>query len=461
MPWAWTLLAVCALITGSITAWGLATRRFLEPLPVIAVVGLFIFVARPFQLFVDWRDLYSHFYPARGANGLVLLENQEIALYVTDRLREPLEPAFTRAIGACAVFLFAVSVGYVLPVARRLRSAVAHLGARRQDLNLPIAVSLSLAVGFAAQATIIARAGGPAASLESANAQSALSESFVLFLLAGFGFAGMVVWAAWRRPQTRLEWAGFVACVTLNCGFALVSGSRARVFLALVMLAVVKHYLWRPWRLVHVLAGFLALVAFASGYIAFRQNASTTSLSHAFSVAPDYALRPSVVLNDTTAFDDVFYVTSIYGRSRHHRHGNFLLNGVRSYVPRAIDPSKPDGGDIVLRRAVFGNQYGAGRPPTAIGDLYIDFGFPGVVIGALLIGVGARLMLELVASGAAGRQYRVALYAVVLVVLYELVVDSSSIALGYALTFGIPLLVTVHILGRTRWPGLRRRAVTR
>ena len=52
-----------------------------------------------------------------------------------------------------------------------------------------------------------------------------------------------------------------------------------------------------------------------------------------------------------------------------------------------------------------------------------------------------------------------ALYALFLVVVYELVVDSFSIALGYALTFAVPWLVTVHVFGRLNLLGNSRGAM--
>jgi oligosaccharide repeat unit polymerase len=448
MPAPWLLLSACAVITVGVTAWGLLSGRFLEPLPVVMSVCALMFVARPLQMFLDWPDLFSHFFPENGARGLVLLANQEIAFYVTERLRGSLETALTTALGACALFLLMAFIGYLLPLGGRLSRSIVGIGEKRAAINLRVAAGTSLLIGFVAQIAIIARAGGPAESLRSSANQSVLSDSFVLFVLAGFGFAGMVVWAAWRRPASRLEWAAFALCVVANCAFAIIAGSRARVFLALLMLAVIKHYLWRPWRVRYLVAGLLAFAVFASGFIAFRQEADVGSLGSAAAEAPKYALEPRVLLNDITSFDALFYATTIYGERLPHEHGAFLLGGVRSYIPSALDPAKPEGGDIVLRRVAFGNRFGAGRPPTVVGDLYIDFGFAGVIAGALLVGIAARSMLGLLLGEGAGRQYRVALYAILLVVLYELVVDTSSIALGYALTFGLPFLFAVYVLGR-------------
>ena len=130
MPAAWPLLSLCAVLSGGVVVWGLASGRALEPLPVVAAVSFLGFVVRPFQLFLSWPDLYSHYFPRRGAVGLVLLENQEVAFFVTNRLGERLEPALTRAMGVCALFLLLFCVGYALPFGTRLRRRVARLGAR-------------------------------------------------------------------------------------------------------------------------------------------------------------------------------------------------------------------------------------------------------------------------------------------------------------------------------------------
>jgi oligosaccharide repeat unit polymerase len=451
VPAAFALWGVCALATLPIAVWGLARHRFLEPLPVLAATCALLFVVRPLQLFIEWRDLYSYFPPVDPIRRLVLLEGQEIALFVGERVEEPLETAFARALGACALFLVTLLLGYRLPLGARVARYVGGLRGRRGPMNLTPAIGVSLTIGLIANATIIARAGGPAASLETASDQTALSESFVLFVLAGFAVAGVIVWTAWRRPRGRLEWSGFLLSVLAVCGFSIVAGSRGRVFMALIALAVIVHYLWRPWRRRELVLGAVVLLAFASSFVVFREVADDGSLRRAAEEAPRYALNTRVLLNDVTGFDHVLYATTLYGRERRHERGGFLLGGARSFVPSAIDPSKPDGGDIVFRRAVWGEEQGAGRPPTAVGDLFIDFGFPGVALGAFLIGILARSLLGLLGGPPVGAQYRVALYAILLVMLYELVADTFSLALGYGLTLAVPFLVVVHVFTRIPW----------
>ena len=453
LPAAWVLLGVCALATVPIVVWAVIAGRFFEPLPVLAAIGALMFVTRPLQLILEWRDLYSHFFPTDPVRRLVLLEGQEVALFVGDRITGSLEEALARSIGACALFLVMLLVGYGLGIRGRLGRRLSSVRLGQAPINLRAAVGLSLGIGLAAQAAIIARAGGPAAALEKADQQTALSDSFVLFFVSGFAFAAVLLWAAWRRPRGRLEWTGFGLSVAAVCTFSTIAGSRARVFLTLLALAVIVHYLWRPWRRRELAVGLVLMLAFVSSFVVFREAADDRSLGHAAGEAWRYGLDPRVILNDITSFDDVLYATTIYGRTRDHENGQFLVDGARSFLPSRIDPNKPEGGDIVFRKVVWKNQFGAGRPPTAVGDLYIDFGFPGVAVGALLIGLLARSLLGLLRGPPAGRQYRVALYAIALVILYELVVDTFSLALGFMLTLALPFLIAVHLFGRA--PGSR------
>jgi hypothetical protein len=448
LPAPWVLLGVCAAATIPVAVWGLVQGRFLEPLPLLAAACALLFVLRPMQLFIEWRDLYSYYSPTDPIRRLTLLEGQEVARFVGDRIEEPLEHAMTRAMGACALFLVALLVGWRLPIGAWLGHRLAAIRGAAVVLKTRVAVGLSLGLGLLAQAVIIARAGGPAASLKGTSDQVALTDSFVLFFLAGFAVAAMIVWACWHRPHTRREWAAFLTAFVAVAAFAILAGSRGRVFFLIVALVVIVHYLWRPWRRRELAVGGLVLLAFLSSYLVFRESVDTDSIPVAAREAATRTLDPQVVVNDITSFDHVLYATSIFGRERPHENGQFLLDGFRSYIPSAIDPGKPEGGDIAFRRIVWGNDFGAGRPPTAVGDLYIDFGFVGVAVGALLIGVLARALPGLLRGPPAGRQYRVAAYAMLLVVLYELVVDTFSLALGYVLTVVIPFLLAVHVFGR-------------
>ena len=446
-PVAWLWLAVCASTTVPLVVWFAARGRLFEPLPVLLAVAALMFVARPLQLFLSWESLYSYLLTMDPVQTLTLLEAQELALYVTERLQDPLDSALARAQGACALFLVALLAGYWLAGRVPLRSALASLNGP-SVLNERAAIGISLAVGLAAQTALIVRAGGPAAALEGAVEQTASSDSFVLFVLAGFSTAALVVWVAWRRPRRRLEQLLLAVSIGTVSTLWIVTGSRARVFVTLLALVVVVNYLWRRWRMRELLVCGVLLLVFASSVVVLRTVAGEENLSEGVSASADHVLDERVILNDLTAFDNVLVATAIYGRERPHEHGGFLVDAVRSYVPRRIDAGKPEGGDILFRRVMWGERFIAGRPPSAVGDFFIDFGFWGVALGALVLGAVCRFLLALLDSRPTGREYRVALFALLLVVLYEFLVGTLSIAIGFALTLVLPFLVAAQVFGR-------------
>ena len=275
----------------------------------------------------------------------------------------------------------------------------------------------------------------------------------MLFVLAGFSTAALVVWAAWRRPRRRLEQLLLAVSIGTVSTLWILTGSRARVFVTLLALVVVVNYLWRRWRMRELLVCGVLLLVFASSVVVLRTVAGEENLSEGVSASADHVLDERVILNDLTAFDNVLVATAIYGRERPHEYGGFLVDAVRSYVPRRIDAGKPEGGDILFRRVIWGERFIAGRPPSAVGDFFIDFGFWGVALGALVLGAVCRFLLALLDSRPTGREYRVALFALLLVVLYEFLVGTLSIAIGFALTLVLPFLVAAQVFGRL--PGAR------
>jgi oligosaccharide repeat unit polymerase len=454
LPVAWLLLAVCAAVTLPVLVWALWERRYFEPLPVIAGAGLLLFVLRPLQLFTSTEDLFSYFHSSSSLDHLVNLENQEVARFVTMELDVSLESALARATGACALFLVLFVLGYSLGWGERAATWLSRRGRRGRTIDVRFAVVASLAIGIAAEMAMIARAGGPAESLSKAADQEALGGSLALNVLTGFAVAGLLVWAAWRRPRSRIEWAGFGLCVLQLLAYAIIVGSRARVVLPLIMLVVMIHYLWRPWRLREIAGALVVLVVLAGLSLAVREGAERESLGAAVADSPRYALDVRGVMSDSNVYDHVLFATQLRPDPLPYKNGKVLLDAVHSYVPGFIDASKPEGGDIIFRKEVWGDEYRAGRPPTIVGDLYNDFGFAGIAIGAVLLGTIARVLLGFLRNPTArGREYRVVLYALSVVLLYVFITSTYSVALGLGLTFGLPLAVAVHGLGR----GLPRR----
>jgi oligosaccharide repeat unit polymerase len=448
-PIAWFLLGLCAVLVTGVLVWALPERRFFEPLTCLAVVAGVSFVVRPFQLFINSADLVS-WYPAESPlDSLRRLENQEISYFATTRLQEALEPALTRTIGACAVFLLAFIAGYSLTPGRRLADRMSGLGRSLPEINVPFVVAASLITGLAGQLGVVAKTGGITEIADTQAQQEALEAGLALYIVIGFSIVGLVVWAADHRPKRRVERIAFVLATAEVLIFFTLAGSRSRVLLIVFALTIVAHYRWHSFRLRHVAVAAVVGLLFAASALAVRQATIDRPFSEAVRAAPEYISDPRAVLNDITAFDQLFVATSAIGRSLDYKWGGWIVAAFHSYVPGFIDASKPDPGDVEFRESVWGDELSAGRPTTVIGDLYYDFGFVGIILGSTLLGIAARALLGLVSTAQLpGQAVRVGLYALSMTILYQLLIGTYSIAIGSIITLVVPYLVALQLLGR-------------
>jgi hypothetical protein len=457
-PMAWLFLAICAVLCVAVLAHAVVERRFFDPVAIVGVVALASFAVRPLQLFLNSTDLLSWTPSESSLDMLLGLDNQEIAQFATVKLQEALQPALTRAIAGCALFLVCFLAGYALPLGRRLAAGVRHAGRSSEGVDVRVLVGFALVVGLAGQIAILARAGGVVEAADSQIQQRALEAGLALHVCAGFAVAGLLAWVAFARPRTRRAGVALAAGVLEVCAFYALIGSRSRTSAVLFALIIVVHFRWRPLRRREVLAAVVAGILLATAALGVRQATNDRPFVEALGSAPTYILDPRGILNDTTAFDQLFVATSTIGGPLPHRHGGWAVDAVRSYVPAVLDPGKPGPGDVEFREAVWGDTVEAGRPLTLIGDLHYDFSYVGIALGSLLLGVLGRGLLGLVASPhSPGGAFRVGLYALSAILLYQLLVGTYSIVLGSVITLVIPYLLVVHALGRLVSGGLRWR----
>ena len=95
---------------------------------------------------------------------------------------------------------------------------------------------------------------------------------------------------------------------------------------------------------------------------------------------------------------------------------------------------------------------GAGRPIGATGSFYRDFGFAGVLLGGLLVGLLARALTGLRAGAGdeAGRPVRASLFVLGVLLMFIFTVGGYTLAFGYALTIAVPVVLAFAVFARPR-----------
>jgi hypothetical protein len=349
-----------------------------------------------------------------------------------------------------AAFFLMFLVGYRLRLSRRLTDRASRIGAHAPQYDLRWIVAAWLAIGLLGEAIVFAKIGSLGTALTQLGTQGNLAVSFTYLVILNFYTVGLVLWMCWHRPTTGGERLALGAAVAELVIFYTILGSRTLVLVPILLMLLAVNGLGKPIRVRTLVGLAVAGLLFSSGYLAVRESAGTRPFSQIVTAIPGYAINGQVILNSSPVFDQLFEETNYIPLHAGYRYGGELGQGLLSVAPRFLYPGKPAATDTTFRQLIWGTEFAAGRPVGAAGEFYRDFGFPGVIIGALLIGIFARALTGLRArvGGPEGRSLRVALFVVGVVLLYQSIVGSYSIVFGSALELGIPLFIALKCFAR-------------
>jgi oligosaccharide repeat unit polymerase len=368
------LLTVClVLVTVAIAA--LASARFLpgwrwllaSPLAIAAATWLPLFALRPLELY---------FYPGEAITPMI-----QLGYDIGDLSR-------TIAIGGlgCATW----SLGFLL-----------GLGILHRDRLKPVALDplplrrwapwVVIALGAMLAGALFMRQGGPAALIHSAgslhtNQGSGFYGQLGIWMLEGTALYAL---AAILRNEAPNDGARRVllasAPLAVICTLAL--GSRGFIAFGLLAAAVVYLRLRTPRaRTVAVTVAAALLVAGALEFAAIvRTNAASTNLGTAVGRTFETPV-PAFQTADLSVFDDFVAMQEVVPSSIGRLDGSSLLQIPAALAPRMLWPGKPQPIDNLVTEYLYPGA-SAGTPITMQGELYWNFGLPGVALGALAIGL--------------------------------------------------------------------------
>ena len=327
---------------------------------------------------------------------------------------------------AVTIFVVLFMVGYALPVGRSLRGRISRVGATAGAFDVRVVVGACLAVGLVAQVIALVLAGGPAEVFEGQIRTTVLEvgSPLLMHFLLGFSTIGLVIWAVWRRPVTRLKKVGFTAVALEIILFWSLAGTRTRVF-PLFMLAIVSHHVWRPWARRTVVLGVVACVVLGAALLSVRQESLDKPLGSALLEAPEYVINTAGILNDFTEFDLLLYATSLIPEERSPMDKGCSTRSGHTRRRRSC-PTSPG-----LRIRSSGSSFGArttgggGRTPSSVcPTTSLSWGSPWArCCSGSSAGCSWRSCGRLQAPG---HRLRIGLYAVAAAIFYLALATSSA-----------------------------------
>ena len=243
-PVAWLLLGLCGVVSASVLVVQLYRGRLFEPLTVIAAVALVSFVARPLQLFLSADDLKSYYF--QGSDAEQPAQDREPG----DRAVRDARPEGTARAGTDARHGrghdLRVPRGGGLPVAVGTELGGSPRPRRRgvsSRIDVQPTVIACLLIAVIGQVAVLVKVGGPVGAANHMLDQEVLERASPTRCCSGSAPSPCSCGPPGTpRAPRRPEWA-FGLVLFEVCGFYALAGTRTRVFLTLLMMAVIAHYL--------------------------------------------------------------------------------------------------------------------------------------------------------------------------------------------------------------------------
>lgn len=204
-----------------------------------------------------------------------------------------------------------------------------------------------------------------------------MTVSMIAVLVAAVRFyGGPGIYGAVSRRKKELTMLALALAVG---GAMLLTGSRRYTLTTIIYLVLVRHYLYRRlkfgWSFVLAFVGFVGINLFGM----LRDPNSATSVS--LSTASFYRFVTFI-----TNFQKVFQTFSATGQR---------MMGSTFFMDLAtILPGHQQDYQSWLKDLTGLNFEGFGIPPTIVGDMYINFGPVGVIVGCFCFGAAARWIYD-------------------------------------------------------------------
>ena len=183
---------------------------------------------------------------------------------------------------------------------------------------------------------------------------------------------------------------GFVVVIVIACVANFMWGGRYNIALILLTAGIAWHWAIRPLRATEVCVSLLLGIGLLQALKALRW------LLFNDVSGGEYVLDESIWRNLSTSlhmaeFDALMLALRDAGDRFDLRAGADFINGLLSWVPRSLYPEKETFHIGGWFRQIYQPAMKNGWPVTVIGAWYVNFGYIGVPLGAIISGIVVRV----------------------------------------------------------------------
>ncbi|MGQ9731701.1 MAG: hypothetical protein ACUVX8_10570 [Candidatus Zipacnadales bacterium] len=369
---AYILIAVIALVAVGPIVFGPVRKSVLSPVVWIAVVYVVAFVVRPLYILLFPDKAHPYIYNSGQLSELIV-----------------------NGLGLVLVGMVVFWGGYLGQSGRQLASLLPELPQEMSASRWRVAILGLLVLGLGGYGLLLRQAGGVGALAAMLYMRAAFYESdeFAGGLKLVTRLAGLAaIMGVHHHLTMRRSWwtwplvllASFVMGTTGGRG-AVIMG----LWLVIYFLYAIYREKYRSWRVLAILLGCLAIVATAA---LTARRATARGLS---AVVPALLQFPrqftEAALEELRGFDYMVSAMRATGHEIELQEGATYEPLLTLLVPRAFRSAQPVSAGMMLRAAIEPQGLG-GRPGTAMGEGYMNFGMIGALAEMFLLGLWCRAL---------------------------------------------------------------------
>lgn len=272
------------------------------------------------------------------------------------------------------------------------------------------------------------------------------------------GLAPLVVYLSYVRLRTASRARGYyralmIAAILVSVAMAFYSQGRAALIFVFLNLLFIKYYLDGrrfPSGVFMIAAPMIVLM-----FVVISSFRGGTGVDLNNNVTPMTVVAPIILNNGGIDASKTGHVIDYTNDTQDYKFGLTLVQFVWATVPRQIWPSKPPNLDTYVGEKIYGAEtYGAAAvPPGFLAEMYMNYWYAGIVVGALLLGFAMKRIQNVLSANWCNSNF-VLVYVVVLQSLGMSMLSSgvSSTIMG-ALMAGVPLVCVLYFVTPKRRVG--------
>jgi oligosaccharide repeat unit polymerase len=406
---------------------------FANPLYLFAIFYSLVFILRPVVILVD-------------------TERSDFSLMV---ISGDFDAAVTITLIYALLGAFAFQLGYSSRLSRTRVDSYQRIAYGRPwtDRQVYLMTLVYVGVGVMSYLTFIRSLGGLGNIIRGIGAEFSEEASGKYYLAAGTGFVHALTLllngiSAVRRKHTLLA----LSLLLLSIGLSFTFGQRGSIFVV-VLSTFLIHYCGRNWhrRLNLFLLLFMGVTGYlfiALGYIRYNTVGNRSS-EQVVEILAEF-LRGSLglflkeVAKEFCQFDYAAALVAKIPEILPFQYGRTFLDTFLLPIPRQLWPGKPLPIDFVVTQLLT-PQFGGGKPISLIGELYLNFHVPGILIGMFLFGVGwQRLYVHFVKTRST--LDNIVVYTLILSYMPLLLTRSLAFMLANMMSILLPILFATWCL---------------